>query len=569
VSELLRTVDLTVGFGGADADVPPVLEGVSVALDAGEAVALTGPSGAGKTVFVRALLGLLPRGAHRTGSILWQGEDLTARPGGWAALRGPGLALVPQEPATGLDPLVTVGAQVAETAAAHGARGREAWRRVHELFAEVRLPDPARVARAYPHELSGGQRQRVLLAAALACDPRLLIADEPTTALDVTVQKEIVRLLAAVRRERGMALLFITHDLDLAPLLAERRWDLQQRRLVEAPLGRAPSGGPSVATAAPTDAPVLRGEGITVVHTGAPRGAPPAVREVDIDLYPGRAWGLAGESGCGKTSLARALAGHLHPHAGRVTLAGREHAGFGGAAGRARRRLVQLLFQDPAASLNPRQTVGAALREAAGDGRPVAPLLAEVGLDAAIAARLPHALSGGQRQRVALARCLAADPLVLIADEPSSALDPATRERIMGVLHDAMLRRRLGVLLISHDLGLLHRHCGGVTVMRDGIVVEIYPTGLPGGPRHPYTLELLAAQPSRLAGPPQAWPPATGPTPSADAAPGVGCPHADRCAYRKSRCVSELPPLKSVGPGHWLRCPERESAAPSQFIDTI
>lgn len=569
MNELLRTSGLSVGFGEASSSTS-VLSGVDLVLAPGEAVALTGASGCGKSVLARALLGLLPPAAHQAGRVIWKGEDLTADPRRWAALRGAGMTLVPQEPAAGLDPLLTVGAQIRETLQAHGRRPREAAdARVSELLAEVRLDDPGSCARAYPHQLSGGQRQRALLAAALACEPELLIADEPTTALDVTVQRDVLRLIARLRAARGMALLFITHDLDLVPLLADRRLHLADGRLTEQPIARRAASPAHASPPQAEAAPRLEAAGVSFTYPAARNGGAPALRGVDLALPAGAVWGLVGETGCGKTTLARVLTGHLAADGGQVLLDGLPHAGFGGAGGRRRRRRVQLLFQDPGASLNPRQRVGAALAEAAGDASRVQDLLDEVGLARDVAGRHPHELSGGQRQRVALARCLAADPVALVADEPTSALDGAAAERVMDALARAVAERGLALLLVSHDLDLLQRRCARIVVMYAGLVVESFPVGVGDGPRHPYTAELLAAQPALLArdsGAPSDNA-AVGRDVTGDA--GGGCPYAARCTLRKDRCLNGLPPLEEVVEGHWLRCPEVPQCAPAHFIDTL
>jgi ABC-type glutathione transport system ATPase component len=581
MSELLRLSSLTVGFTGA---AQPVLRDLELDLAESEAVALVGASGAGKTLLARAALGLLPPDAWQQGRVMWRGVEVRLRPGGWAALRGSGLTWLPQEPLSGLNPLLTVGVQVTEALMQHQGLGpAAARRRAADLLAELQLPAPAELLDAWPHELSGGMRQRVLLAAALACGPALLIADEPTSSLDTTVQRDLLAMLDRARRARGMALLFITHDRDLVPLVADRCVEVSDGRLVEMvgsahrpqparPVAtmRGPAQQP-MAAAAP---PALSARAVVVRH-GNPE-SPPAVAGVDLDLWAGRAVGLVGESAAGKSSLARALAGHLRPWSGVVTVAGagnatRGTAGAGhGAAARAARRRVQMLFQDAGASLNPRQRVGAALAEAAGDAPPgtVERLLGEVGLDGGLASRYPHALSGGQRQRVALARCLAADPAVLIADEPTSALDSEARGQVLDLLGRVMAGRGLAVLLVTHDLDTALSFCDELLVMHGGLIVERAPADRAGFLRHPHARRLLACRPAALAREPD-WRNVLPAAVTSGATMSTGCPSAGACPLQNASCFKELPPLVEVAPGHWLRCPPARELPPPQFIDTL
>lgn len=575
MADLLRLESFGLAFAGADR---PVLEGLDLCVADGEAVALVGPSGSGKTMLARAALGLLPPAARTDGRVLWEGREPGRHPGGWAALRGGGLTWLPQEPLGGLNPLLTVGAHVIEAVRRHQGLGRAGARDCAvALLAELELPDPSRLLGAWPHELSGGMRQRVLLAATLACRPRLLIADEPTSSLDTTVQRELLAVLDRARRARGTALLFITHDRHLVPLVAERCVELREGRAVEVPLhlgAGAPAPVAATGPPAPPGArPALAARGIVVRHRGQ---AVPAVGGVDLELWAGRATGLVGESAAGKSSLARVIAGHLRPESGTVSVDGRlRDPRFRGAPGRALRRRVQMLFQDAGASLDPRQRIDEALREAAGSRTvDAARLLGEVGLAPELARRYPHALSGGQRQRVALARCLAADPSVLVADEPTSALDAHAGRQVLDLLGAVMAARGLAVLVVTHDLDAALGFCSELVVMHGGVVIERAAGGPPGRWRHPHTRRLLDCRPSVLAAIARADGSPLPPSRRIEAGdrrpqPGQGCPATAACPLRNDTCFKELPALREVAPGHWLRCPPAAELPLPQFIDTL
>ena len=536
---LLEIRNLQLGFGDRS-----VLNGVDLDLEAGGSLAVTGPSGAGKTLLARCLMGLNPPGVRWSGDILWQGRTLR-KAKDWQGVRGSGMTMILQEPRTALNPVLSVGRQLGETLGLHqGLRGRDRHEAVRALLDEVRLDDLEQVCAAYPHQLSGGMRQRVLLACALACRPRLLVADEITSALDAETRGAVLALIEEIRRRRGMALLLITHDLALArrqgyPLL-ELRDGVLAAVSSQTESSRVPAASDPVETS-----PVLLVEHLVVVHGKPGARGREAVSGVDLSLRPGVVTGLAGESGCGKSSLALAVAGHLVPTAGSVTLEGRNFLALQGAELRRARRRIQVLFQDPGGSLDPRQTVSDALAEAAGspDGALCDRLLEEVGLERQLSARLPHMMSGGQRQRVALARCLAASPAVLIADEPTTQLDPASRERILKLLLEICERRKLAVLLISHDLPLLRRTCRETLVMLGGLILERFAEG--EEPRHPYTRSLWENS--------AVVPAALGPRPSVQ--PGL-CPYLGRCGLATANCSKGLPPLSEVSPGHCVRCGE-------------
>jgi peptide/nickel transport system ATP-binding protein len=487
----------------------PILRGVDLAIEPGEILGLVGESGSGKSMTALSVMRLLPHGARLGGRIAFAGLDLlAASEAQMCALRGDDIGMVFQEPMTALNPVHTIGDQVAEGIRLHAGVSRaEATNRAIRALEKAGLP-PARFALSrYPHELSGGQRQRVGIAIACAMNPRLLIADEPTTALDVTVQAQILDLLGSLARRDGMALLLITHDLGLVAERTDRvavmrhgeivesgptrevlrrRSHPYTRQLAEASSHRPARRKPSP-DAASAPAPVLsvrnlvceyRNPGISLF-----RPAPPfrAVDGVSFDIHAGQSMGLVGESGCGKSTLARAILGLHPPRSGSLIVGGNEIAGGAPAAILAARRCAQIVFQDPYSSFNPRHRVGRIVAEPlhlrpelapAERGQRVAAALQSVGLGADAATRYPHEFSGGQRQRIAIARALVNRPSLIIADEPVSALDVSIRAQVLDLL--AELRDRLGVayLFISHDLSVVRGFCDDVLVMQAGRIVE-------------------------------------------------------------------------------------------------
>ncbi|MET7674728.1 ABC transporter ATP-binding protein [Streptomyces seoulensis] len=510
---LVEVTDLTVEFGALRA-----VDGLSFTLEKGAALALVGESGSGKSTVAGALLGLhRDTGARVGGSVLVAGTDVAAASEAeLRALRGARAAMVFQDPLSSLDPYYAVGDQIAEVYRVHTRASRRAARaRAVEVLDRVGIPDAVRRARSRPHEFSGGMRQRALIAMALACEPELLIADEPTTALDVTVQAQILDLLHTLREENGLGLLLVTHDVGVAAESADDVLVMRHGRAVEHGSLRQVLADPEqpytrelLAAVPRVDAPrtASAGEaGETVLEAvalrkefGRGRGAFTAVDDVSLTLRRGETLGIVGESGSGKTTLGRMLVGLLEPTSGTLRYEGRAHHGIDPA--------VQMVFQDPASSLNPRRTVGDSIADplrAKGelDDRAVRErvtgLLERVGLEAAHHDRYPHEFSGGQRQRVGIARALAADPRVLVCDEPVSALDVTTQAQVVALLDE--LRRELGLALVfvAHDLAVVRQVSDRVAVMRRGQVVETGPADeVYENPRDPYTRQLLAAVPA-------------------------------------------------------------------------
>ncbi|MGI5175644.1 dipeptide ABC transporter ATP-binding protein [Dactylosporangium sp. CA-152071] len=527
---LLRVDDLQVTFHSGRERVEAV-RGVSFQIEAGECLAVVGESGSGKSVTARTLVGLTgPSSEVEAARIEFAGRDLRRLgPRGWREVRGRGIGLVLQDALVSLDPLRTVGAEIAEALRADvkDRRGR-----VLELLREVGVPEPEQRARQHPHELSGGLRQRALIASAIAAGPSLLVADEPTTALDVTVQAQILALLAE-RKATGTALLLISHDLAVVAGLADRTAVMRDGVIVESgptaqvlgdpqhpytrqllaavpgahPRGTRLSGGQAaqVALAASVPGePVLELRGVTKRFRLPGGGSRDAVRDVSATLRAGEILGLVGESGSGKSTVARVALGLLAPDSGEVLLEGRPWSALRERDRRPLRRRIGVVFQDPLSSFDPRHPVERIVAEPLGViGHPrrdrrrrVLRLLDQVGLGAAVLDRRPVELSGGQRQRVAIARALAPGPALLVCDEPVSALDVSIQAQVLDLLTD--LRAELGVamLFISHDLGVVHHLSDRVAVMRAGEIVEDGPVETVfAAPRHPYTRQLLDAVP--------------------------------------------------------------------------
>ena len=525
---LLRIQGLRIGL---EADGPEVVKGVDLAIRPGETMCLVGESGSGKSLSALATMGLLPRNLRvRAGSIRLEGEELIgASVKRMRHLRATAMSMIFQEPMTALNPVAKVGKQIDEVLRAHtdldpGARRA----RTLEMMEQVHLPDPEGMFAAYPHQISGGQRQRIMIAMALILRPRLLIADEPTTALDVTTQKQILELIRELREEQGTAVLFITHDMGVVAEIADdvtvlKLGEVMETRPVEellrAPrtgyarelLSSVPSAVPRPPRPASDGAPVLSVHALNKVYrTGGSLFSRarevPAATDVGFDLRPGRTLGIVGESGSGKSTVARCIVRLIDPTSGSVRLAGNEIGTLSAKAIKPHRRRVQIVFQDPMRSLNPRLEVGESIIEGPTNfGVPKAEamtrareLLELVGLPRSAVDRFPHQFSGGQRQRIAIARALAMDPDLLVADEAVSALDVSVQAQVLRLLEEIQDRLGVALLFITHDLRVAAQICDEVMVMRKGVVVEHGPADrVLAAPAHEYTKALIDAAPGR------------------------------------------------------------------------
>ncbi len=523
---LIDVKDLSVEFGEG-AQAARVVRGVSFNIADGETVALVGESGSGKTVSALSILRLLPQSAsHPTGTIVFEGKDILKLPEkDMRAIRGDRISIIFQEPMTTLNPLHTIETQVGEIIKLHkGLNDAQARPRVIELLTKVGIRDPEKRLTSYPHQLSGGQRQRVMIAIALANEPDLLIADEPTTALDVTIQAQILELLKQLQKEMGMAMLLITHDLGIVRRMADRVYVMQDGVIVEngsardvfekpqhpytrhllaaEPKGQPPAANPDAPVVVETDDlkvwfPIKRGLlQRTVDYVKAVDG-------LSMKLRAGETLGVVGESGSGKTTLGLAIL-RLISSKGPIAYVGQRIDSFSSKEMRPLRKQMQIVFQDPYGSLSPRLTVGQIIEEGLvilqpeldEDGRRarVSQALVEVGLDPAAQDRYPHEFSGGQRQRIAIARAMVLEPKFVMLDEPTSALDMSVQAQIVDLLRDLQKKRSLAYLFISHDLKVVRALSNYVIVMRNGKVVEEGPAAdVFSHPREDYTRALLAA----------------------------------------------------------------------------
>jgi peptide/nickel transport system ATP-binding protein len=526
VLELERlTVELPAG-----ADRRHAIEDVSLRVAAREILCLVGESGSGKSVTAHSIMGLLPKGQLRpvAGRIRLQGEDLLRlSETRLRDLRGTRMAMIFQEPMTALNPVMSCGAQIDEVLAAHTRLDPSArLERILKVMAEVQLPEPAALVHAYPHQLSGGQRQRIMIAMALVLEPALLIADEPTTALDVTTQAQILHLIKTLQREHATAVLFITHDFGVVAEIADRVAVMQAGRVVELGatgqvlreprhaytrmlIGAVPSLAPRERPRVAEATTVLRTEELTKVYRSGWFGARREVRAADrvsIAVRRGETLGIVGESGSGKSTVARCIARLIDPSAGEIFLDEQPIGRLGRRRLHPLRRRVQIVFQDPYRSLNPRRTIGASILEGPmnyGLSRSAAldrarSLMALVNLDPEALGRFPHQFSGGQRQRICIARALAMEPDLLIADEAVSALDVSVQAQVLALLEDIRKRLELAMLFITHDLRVAAQVCDTIAVMHQGRVVEYGPVGeVFAHPRDDYTRSLFAAAPGK------------------------------------------------------------------------
>jgi len=518
-SSLINIKDLSVSFSGE-----PAVNRISLHIDKGETVALVGESGSGKSVTALSILQLLPypQAAHPNGSILIDGEEVIgAGEGILRKIRGAQITMVFQEPMTSLNPLHTIQKQMEEILALHsGITGQEARDRTLELLKLVGLQEAEKRLKAFPHELSGGQRQRVMIAMALANEPDLLIADEPTTALDVTIQAQILSLIKELQAKLGMAVLLITHDLGIVRYMAERVYVMEKGDLVEEGqtkeifsnpqhpytqklIAAEPKGNPLVSE---NEKPVLmetRGLNVTFPLGGWPRKYLVAVDGVSIKVREGHSLGVVGESGSGKTTLGMAMV-RLIGSKGDILFSGRNIQGLRYRAVKPLRKQMQIVFQDPYGSLSPRLTIRQIIEEGLVINMPdmgdverkqkVADILKEVGLDPDIRERYPHEFSGGQRQRIAIARAMIMNPRFVVLDEPTSSLDMTVQAQIVDLLKNLQKKHDLTYMFISHDLKVVRALCDEIVVMKDGKIIEhgsadqIYMN-----PRYDYTKELMHA----------------------------------------------------------------------------
>ncbi|RMN32418.1 putative Peptide ABC transporter, ATP-binding protein [Pseudomonas coronafaciens pv. zizaniae] len=517
---LIEIRDLSVAFNGQK-----VVSHLSLDVRRGECLALVGESGSGKSVTAHSILQLLPRtGTQTTGSITYRGQQLVgADDRTLRELRGNRIAMIFQEPMTSLNPLHSVSRQIGETLLLHrGVSGREARKRIVELLELVGIQQPEKRLKAYPHELSGGQRQRVMIAMALACEPELLIADEPTTALDVTVQRKILLLLKELQQRLNMSLLLISHDLNLVHSVAQRVCVMRAGEIVEQSdcksLFKSPQHPYSrlLLDAEPAGEPLPRDSRETVLQvdhlkvwfslTGGilrqHKEYLKAVDDISLSIERGKTLGIVGESGSGKSTLGQAILRLLESQ-GSIRFKGQALDGLSQKQMRPWRKEMQVVFQDPYGSLSPRMSVAQIISEglevhsrfdAAQCDAEVIRALEEVGLDPQTRHRYPHEFSGGQRQRIAIARALVLKPALILLDEPTSALDRTVQKQVVALLRDLQQKHGLTYLFISHDLAVIKALAHDVIVVKDGKVVERGPShDLFDSPQHPYTRELLAA----------------------------------------------------------------------------
>jgi peptide/nickel transport system ATP-binding protein len=526
---VLDVADLSISLPRGS-ERPHAVSKVSFTVGRGEIVCLVGESGSGKSVIAQSVMGLLPKTlAVSAGAISLLDEDITqAKESRLRQLRATRMSMIFQEPMTALNPVMTCGEQIDEVLKFHTSLPpQERRERILGIVQEVSLPDPGRIVASYPHQLSGGQRQRIMIAMALVLEPALLIADEPTTALDVTTQAQILHLIIQLQKKHGTGVLFITHDFGVVSEIAHRVAVLRLGELVEIGgrdevlkrpaheytqmlIRSVPALKPQGRAARPEAPVVLQTRGLSKTYRSnswlGPVREVRAAEDVTLEVRRGQTLGIVGESGSGKSTVARCIVRLVDPSAGEIRIGGTEIATMGAAALRPLRRKVQIVFQDPYRSLNPRRTVGEAIIEGPlnyGTGREAAleravKLLELVRMDASALPRYPHQFSGGQRQRICIARALAMEPELLVADEAVSALDVSVQAQVLELLEEIRTRLDLGMLFITHDLRVAAQVCDQMAVMSQGRVVEYGPAEeIFLRPKHEYTRALFEAAPGR------------------------------------------------------------------------
>lgn len=531
MTRLLDITDLHIALP-ADSQRPYAVQKMDLHLEANEILCVVGESGSGKSLTARAVMGLLPKPhVHITkGSVIFQGEELTkVSDDRLRQIRGSEISMIFQEPMTALNPVMTIGIQIDEVFRFHDKMpGKERRRRALELLRDVQLPDPEQAIKAYPHELSGGQRQRAMIAMALALDPKILIADEPTTALDVTTQAQVLKLIKEMQATHGTGVLFITHDFGVVADIADRVAVMQNGMVVEtgttdqvlrdpqhpytqALIAAVPELTPRPARARSAEI-VMRVNKLEKTYRsggglfGGKGRIVHAANDVTFDLARGETLGIVGESGSGKSTVARCIVRLNDAEAGEILLGDTDLRPLGRAAMRPHRSKIQMVFQDPFASLNPRTRIGKMITQgpimygaSPEDAKKrTLDLLDIVGLDPRSYDRFPHEFSGGQRQRIGIARALALEPDILVADEPVSALDVSIQAQILNLLDEIRDRMNLSMIFITHDLRVAAQVCDRIAVMQRGEMIEIGPTStLFASPKETYTRELLAAVPGK------------------------------------------------------------------------
>ncbi len=575
---VLTIEDLTVSYP-APAGESAVVRGLSLTIEPGECLGIVGESGAGKSQAFLAAMGLAPANARLAGRVRLGPLEISGLPRqALDRVRGASVAMIFQDSASSLAPHLTIGDQIAEPMVRHrGTSWREARSRALELLRRVQMADPVRRLTQYPHELSGGMRQRAMIAMALACDPQLLIADEPTTALDVTVQAQLLALLGELKRTRGMAIALITHDLGVVAGLADRVAVMQAGRIIESGAAARIFSAPAQPhTRALLEAArgarkledsqhparsaeiVLEIRGLEVEYR-LRRAVLRAVNAVSFELARGETLGIVGESGCGKSTLVRAVLQLVRPSAGTVVWAGQPLESLPRARLRPLRRDLQIVFQDPLDSLDPRMTAAEIVAEPLRIHRPALgraegveaayTMLGRVGLPQELGARFPHELSGGQCQRVAIARAMILAPRLLVCDEPVSALDVSIRTQILRLIETLQRETGTAVLFVSHDLDVVRRLCERVLVLYLGRSMEMGSAALLyERPLHPYTRALLASVP--IADPnvqPERLQRALGGEPPSAADPPSGCVFRTRCPHALPICAEQVPAWEAAG----------------------